>query len=98
MTVVDVDHDAVMIRHATRRGAVNTPHGVGTLVGWPASRTPRCLVQVGDPAKPGHVRPLKTETTPIMCGICDLAADQICVTAGYRLCVDCARDEAAAST
>lgn len=97
MTAVIDRTDDAMRRHAAHRGAVNTPNGLATLIGWPTSKTARCHVITGRVGQ-HHARPLKAETFPVICGICGDPADWRCVEHGFRLCLDCARDEATAMT
>lgn len=85
-----------MIAHARARGAVNTPMGLATLVGWPPASQARCHVVVGRD-RPRHLRPFKAETIPVVCDACNSPADWRCVEHGLRLCMNCALDEQAAS-
>lgn len=77
------------MRHADARGAVATPAGIATLIGWPP-HSKRCLIEHHG----RHLRPLKSTVRPIRCGICHAPASVSLAVRGIRLCDSCARDEA----
>lgn len=82
-------HDAQMISHAARRGAVRTPQGIGALQGWPKSTNYAVVVIRGK-----HYRPLKALVQRIDCSVCDFPADAGLAASGIHLCRFCAEDEA----
>lgn len=85
--------DFWMVPHAAARGAVRTPGGVGTLIGWPSTTATRATVVVSG----RHLHPLKSEVTPIVCGVCWQPADPTLAAGGIKLCRSCATDEATAN-
>lgn len=94
MTTQMIDVDAIMIRHAAARGAVRTPDGLATLVGWPPAHKARCLVRRGSDDSARHHRPYKTDVEPVVCRICGGPADwRPIVLARMELCERCAKDE-----
>jgi hypothetical protein len=87
---LDADPETTaMVMHAAAHGAVQTPLGIGALIGWPVTGD-RCTVRI----RGGHTRPLKTAVDPIVCGDCGITpADPDAATAGMRLCRDCGRTQ-----
>lgn len=85
--------DGRMILHALERGAVRTPAGIGTLLGWPATTATRATVVIAG----RHLHPLKSTVVPIVCGICWQPADPTLAAGGIRLCRSCGVDEVTAN-
>lgn len=89
---LDADPETTaMAMHAAARGAVRLPDGtVATLTGWPVhGNRARIETRRGGCTYTRTVR--KSSVDPIVCGDCAITpADPAAVTAGMRLCHDCA--------